>query len=189
MLAYNYDENKQYVLKNTDSSFSKKFNEGMFGTSQIKDRFDGIQIEHVWGKTICDFPKFWGASLSLLISRKAKEVLQPLIDDCVEFISTDCLHEELYLIHTLKYLDAVDHDTSLIRKLPSGLEVEYLTYQFIREQLGDTNMFRVLLNNRPYTTDIFVTSKLKKAIEDNELTGIDFIEVWDSEKNDRPMIM
>ena len=110
----------------------------------------------------------------------AKRVLQGLIGDCVEFIPTTCIEEELYIIHTLFYKNALDHDTSKIRALPSGLEVEYLTYSFIAERIENANIFKVLLNNRPYTTEIFVTSEFKSVVEQYGLTGITFIEVWHS---------
>lgn len=105
-----------------------------------------------------------------------------MIGNYVEFIPTTCSVEELYIIHTLRYIDAVDHDKSEIRALPSGLEVEYLTYSFIEERIENVNIFKVLLNNKKQTTNIFVTAEFKGAIEQTGLTGLKFIEVWDSKK-------
>lgn len=41
-------------------------------------------------------------------------------------------------------------------------------------------IFKIYLNNSVMTTSIFLNDIFKKAIEDNNLEGFDFIEVWDS---------
>lgn len=160
----------------------RRFNDDILNHNKLNGKFDGVEIEHVYGTEQCDFPKFWTAPLTLLCSKRAKSVLQDLIGDCVEFIPTDATNENLYLIHTLHYENAIDHDASVIRKLPSGLEVEYLSYSFIEERIKSLSIFKVLLNTRPYTTEIFVTSKFKNVVEKNELTGIQFVEIWNSDK-------
>lgn len=180
-LSYDYanEQNNQYILSSKDRNYRRHFDDCMTSDIEVKKEFEGVEIERVDGNQRCDFPKLWNAPKTLICSIQAKRVLQGLIGDCVEFIPTTCI-EELYIIHTLCYKNALDHDTSKIRALPSGLEVEYLTYSFIAERIENANIFKVLLNNRPYTTEIFVTSEFKSVVEQYGLTGITFIEVWHS---------
>lgn len=182
-LSYDYDheQNNQYILSTKDKSYRRHFDECMTGDLEVKKEFEGVEIERVDGTKRCDFPKLWYASKTLLCSQKAKFVLQDLIGNDVEFIHTTCAEEELYIIHTLCYKNSVDHDASKIRSLSSGLEVEYLSYSFIEERIENANIFKVFLNNRTYSTEIFVTSEFKNVVEQHGLTGIEFVEVWNSD--------
>lgn len=182
-ISYDYDNehNNQFVLCNKEKVFLQRFEKCMYNDIKVKEDFDGLEIERISGDKTCDFPKLWYAMTTLMCSKKAKDLLQNLIDNDVEFIPTKCNEDELYIIHTLHYKDAVDHDSSEIRSLSSGLEVEYLSYSFIEEKIENANIFKVLLNNNHYTTKIFVTSEFKDIVEQNGLTGIKFTEVWNSD--------
>ncbi len=132
-----------------------------------------------------DLVKLWNAMETLLCSEHAKNELENVIGDYVEFIPARYKTETFYIIRILYNLNAVDYKHSKFEQLKTGLIVGLKEYAFLERIIKDIPIFKLRLNNKIYSTEIFVTSCFKERIEERKLTGFVFIKVWDSEKKRR----
>ncbi len=119
-----------------------------------------------------------------MISEKAKQVLEPLIGDNVEFLPLlrNSTSEVYYLVHVLNVLDAIDGDKAIFKKLITGLVVGCEKFAFDFNTVQNEMIFKVYINGKIHPTVVFISDELKALIEQSELKGFGFIEVWDSEE-------
>jgi hypothetical protein len=125
----------------------------------------------------CDFPYF---SCGLpLVSKKALDILLPIITDSVEILPMDVEGEMYYGINVLRVLDVVDYDKTDHWFLPSG-KIIVEKYAFHNcDELWKYNIFKVTDNTMtsiPFVSDIF-----KTTVEENKLKGFSFKLVCDSD--------
>ena len=85
------------------------------------------------------------------------------------------------MINIISVIEATDHDKCIVRKSASGREVGYEKYVFIPEKVQGINIFKILFKGHIHSTMTFVSSEFKERVEQNHLTGFEFIEVWDSD--------
>jgi hypothetical protein len=88
--------------------------------------------------------------------------------------------ERYFLLHFLKYLNAIDYEKAELIKLRSGAITGVEKYAFKPSIIKDEHLFKVTLGDRHYTTAVFVTEEFKQMLENSNLKGFEFIEVWDS---------
>ena len=53
-------------------------------------------------------------------------------------------------------------------------------YSFLENKIRDVNIFRVMLNDHIHSTVTFVSSDFKAKVEENNLVGLKFEKVWES---------
>ncbi|KFL63518.1 hypothetical protein DJ50_4825 [Bacillus cereus ATCC 10876] len=119
-----------------------------------------------------------------MISEKAKQVLKPLIGDNVEFLPLlrNSTSEVYYLIHVLNVLDAIDSDKAILKKLITGLIIGCEKFAFDSNTVQNEMIFKVYINGKIHPTAVFILDELKILIEQSDLKGFKFIEIWDSEE-------
>lgn len=171
-------ESIQFV--NTDRQFLKEFKRKILSGEPQYGEFDNNKVEIIEGSKKSDFPKFWGASGTLVFSERAKNCLEKYLGNNVEYIPVKLEADTYYVVNILCILDIIDYKTAIFRKLETGLVVGIEKYSFIEEQIKGHNIFKVLLNNRIFSTEIYVTSEIKSKIEEFGLEGLKFIEIWKS---------
>lgn len=173
-------EYESFQLVNKDREFLREFKKRILCGKNQKEELVNLEVEVVEGTQRSDSPKFWSASGTLIFSKRAKECVEEFLGNCVEFIPIKYKDSFFYLVNILEVIDAINYEKVILRKLDTGLVVGIEEYSFIADKVQRTPMFKVLLNGRIYSTEIYVSDKLKKKIEADNLIGFKFIEVWDS---------
>ncbi|MGH1327856.1 imm11 family protein [Bacillus pretiosus] len=168
----NYEEDKKY--------FKTSFNSMVSLSDSWTPKFIAVIDE---GKS-SDSPIFWGKSGVQIISEKAKQVLEPLIGDNVEFLPLlrNSTSEVYYLVHVLNVLDAIDGDKAIFKKLITGLIVGCKKFAFDFNIVQNEMIFKVYINGKIHPTVVFISDELKALIEQSDLKGFEFIEVWNSKE-------
>lgn len=176
-----FKEYESFQLTNKDRAYYREFKQKIISAKRLNGEYDNVPIELIEGREVCDFPKFWGALGVLMISERARKCLEDIIGRYVEFIPVCANGKPYYIVNLLNVLDAVDYSKSVFRVLDTGLVVGLEKYAFSEDRLQGNDMFKILLNGRIYSTEIFVSDKIKQTIEENGLSGVKFIKVWESD--------
>lgn len=112
-----------------------------------------------------------------IISEKAKNVIQDLVEFDVEFLPL--LHSEfiLFAMNVINIMDCVDWNRSERRKYSDGSlgHITKLVLDF--EKIPDRHIFKI---KEMASTKVFVTESFKNLIEKNNLKGLDFSRFYDS---------
>lgn len=152
----------------------------MFNGTSLLDNWQVIKlkIDKDSSNKKCEYPYFSGGIP--LASKRAIDVIYPLISDSVELLPFDVEGEIYYGINILKILDVVDYEKSDCWYLrPNKPMVN--TYVFrSAECLEGHHIFKVVdstMSSTPFVSDTF-----KKLVEKNKLRGFDFKLIWDSDK-------
>ncbi|MCT4583683.1 MAG: hypothetical protein N4A54_02050 [Peptostreptococcaceae bacterium] len=174
-------EDFELVVENKEEK--DLFINDMYSGVHIKNKYKNLKLNKIGGDIKSDNPKFWTTSGILMFSKRAKDVLEEIIKDDVEFVEANYEDEIYYLVNILSFLDIIDVERSKIRRLKTGLPVEVKEYEFREGVLENQKMFKFYLNKRVKGSEILVTDEFKKAVEENNLSGFKFIEVWSNDLN------
>ena len=174
-------EYKSVGLVNNDKAFLKQFRNDILMGRALNGKYDYIELEIVDGKNDSDFIMLWSVMGIGVFSCKAKQCLEDVMKNCVEFIPARLKNEIVYITNVISILDAIDIEKSKIQRLKTGLIIGLEEYCFVSEKISDNNFFKILLNNSIYTTEIFVTSEFRAIVEKNNLLGFSFEKVWQSD--------
>jgi hypothetical protein len=119
-----------------------------------------------------------------MISRKAKEILEPLICNNVEFLPLihDITSEVYYLINVLNTVDAINYNKAVLEKLSTGLIIGFEKYAFLANKVEGQIIFKTFLNQRLHSSTVLVSDEFRNKVLENNLKGFEFVEVWDSEE-------
>lgn len=178
------DNYESFQLLNFEEDHKKYIDGKINSITHLTNSWGKIYIECIEGDNHSDLPKFWGGTGTPMISEKAKQVLEPLIGDNVEFLPLlrNSTSEVYYLVHVLNVLDAIDGDRAIFKKLITGLIVGCEKFAFDFNIVQNEMIFKVYINGKIHPTVVFISDELKALIEQSELKGFEFIEVWDSEE-------
>lgn len=126
-----------------------------------------------------DYPYF---SVGLpVMSKKALDILLPIIENSVEILPVDVQGEEYYGINVLKVLDVVDYEKSAHWFLPSGT---IMVTNYVLKYSNDMNKYNVFkVTDNVMTSWPFVTDEFKNAVEKNKLKGFEFELISDFHDN------
>jgi len=113
----------------------------------------------------------------LVFSKKAKEVLTPLIGKDVEFLPL--IHEEhdMFAVKVNRIQDFIDMTNPVERRMGYGFFSEYIHILPERIEL-DAHLFCLPQHHH---LRFFATDTFKKVVEEHKLKTFQFIEVWDTE--------
>lgn len=112
-----------------------------------------------------DFIKFCGGVP--VISIKAHSLLQPLLENFVEFLPITIEGETRYLINVINVLPLMDTEKSIFKIYSDG-KIGSCQHAYLNEPNVEQLIFKV----NGYLPRIFINEKLKHAIEDADLTGV-----------------
>lgn len=113
----------------------------------------------------------------LLVNNKFSEVLSSNNKFDIEFIK---LQENFILLNNLKILDCLDNEKTKYEYFEKDI-IGVEKYSF--KQLDYPPLFQITLPNGYVELFYFVTDEFIKIINDNNIKGFLFEEVWDSEKD------
>lgn len=118
-----------------------------------------------------------------IFSKRAVDILWPVMKESVEKLELQFDEGEYYGINVITVLDVIDYSKSKYITFDDGKRIMVFQKYAFRycEEIIRNNIFKIV--DEP-TCNAFVTEKFKKVVEENNLSGFDFILVWDSEQED-----
>jgi hypothetical protein len=121
---------------------------------------------------------------SLVFSQRARDVLEETVGPDAEFLPLDCEQEPLWLLNVVRVVDALNSAKSSVVTEPSG---PWLRQAVFRESaLRGVRVFRL---PPPLGDETYLSRRVVRLIEEQQLNGLDFTTVWDSEagvRRERP---
>lgn len=170
-------------LADTSNKFTDEFKESVYCGKRTNGKFDNVEVNILGGNLKTDHPKLWNAYQTMVLSKRGLNALKDILKDSVEIIPLQCKGREYFVVNILNIINALNYNKSEFEVFPSGLVVDVTKYSFLKEKLEGVNIFKIFLNDRISVTKIFVSETFKNIVEENELKGFKFEEVWDSEND------
>lgn len=161
------DEYETYQLINRDEKFTEDFKKSMQQVLPQKEKYSNVEIHVISGHKSSDVAKLWNESNSLIFSQKAKEALEKILGDSVEWIPTNKPNK--YLLHTLSAAEALDIDNTTYTSYGAPKEI-VLDFRKIPKE----NIFRLKYKYGVIPGKIYIAEQVKQVIEQEKLTGIVF---------------
>jgi len=108
----------------------------------------------------------------IAISKKALEVLHPLIEDEVEILPLKTLaREPFYFINCLTAIDALDEEKSIFKySSVSRTKIGITKFVFDKKKIKDKHIFK--LNTFKFNT--FISDEFRAIYKQHNLQGLDF---------------
>ena len=116
-----------------------------------------------------------------VFSKRALEILEPLIYDSIEELELQFQVAEYYGINVISVLDVIDYSKSKYKMYSDGKRIMvFQKYAFrICDELLNNHIFKIIDETRRRA---FVSDRFKETVEENNLLGFKFKLVWDSEQ-------
>lgn len=117
-----------------------------------------------------------------VFSKKALEVLFPIVKNSVEVLELKFSEKELWGINVISILDVIDYSKAKYKTFGDGKRImAFQKYAFrMCDELLSNNIFKIVDEKR---RRVFVSDRFKEIVEKNNLSGFRFILVWDSEQD------
>lgn len=113
-----------------------------------------------------------------LFTRRAMEILYPVIEKEVEVLPIKYGSEELFGINVINILEAIDYGKSEYLKYGDGKRImAFKKYVFIDERVVNSNIFKISDMTRG---DIFISEAFEERVQKNGLNGFKNELVYDS---------
>ncbi|RJV89288.1 imm11 family protein [Longicatena caecimuris] len=123
---------------------------------------------------------FTGDVSSFLLNEQSYNILYPIIKDSAQFFRTESNYGDLYVVNVTCVLDCLDREKSNVVLFPSSERIMAIKeFAFSMDMIGNNILFKIPEKSKSFS---FATEEFKKIVEENGLTGIKFIPLWDSEK-------
>ena len=151
------------------------------------DDFDGTSQKEGWQpmKMVPADPKehlpFGDAAYltTPMYSRRALEVLLPLMGDSVEILPMLCDEGDYSAVNVIDVIDAIDYEKSKFERFKcSGRIMCFDKYAFVPEKVAGKHIFKIVDHPK---SNSFVSDEFMQVVEKNGLTGFKSELVWDSE--------
>lgn len=162
-----------YAYKNSSASdyafdfFYSKYSVDEYNTIEVKDREDLNQNYDISRIS----PQFF------VISKRALQVLHHCIEGKANILPLKHDREELFAMHVHNKNNCLDYTRSVLKWKEHWIDIIFTAF-FVENHLQNETIF-ILPDYRP--TEVFVTDLFRQIVLDNNLTGFEFEEVWDSE--------
>lgn len=131
-----------------------------------------------WIATDCPHLSGYG----LMLSNKAVSVFGPVLTDAGYLLNTSLPRADHYKLFICERLiDAIDQERSDIKRFTNGGVWRLRRYELRAELLQDMHVFR--LKHR--RNMLFVSDQFVRLVQEHELTGFEFTEIWCSETGSR----
>lgn len=166
-----------FYLNQNDFEISNIINIGKY----IDDWIPPV-IEYEINKPQTDIIKLWGYSSGFIINDKSMNILKKYNLN-LQFLPVELFvknNTKYYWIHILSNIEGLDTINSKTRKIYDKYIVEIYEYVF-NENIVGHDVFKLILNGHVSATQIFVTDKFKKIIEENNITGLKFEKIYEFE--------
>jgi hypothetical protein len=177
MKIYELINNVSSLLLAVVEDNTHPINSSSFSGESLSDIWIAIEVETLYKRKYNDFPKY-GIGKPV-VSEKVKNIIFPFISGEAEFLPL--LHEgkKLYMLNVIHVLDCVDWENSKVTRLPHGYIASLDKLVFDLDKLPEgTHLFKF---KEKASTKVYATEAFKKLVDQNNLKGMDFSLVFDSE--------
>ena len=165
--------------------FDKELCEGM----PVSDAFRFVELERDKSNPreteFMDCSKLWIAVGIVLFNQKAKDCLEGVFGDYVEFVPAKYQDDIYYIVNVLNVIDGLNYEKSEFKKTHDGSPYSVKKFSFKPNIVKDVSIFKVFLKDHIYSTNLLVSQEVKDIVEANGLTGFSFEEVWRDDETDR----
>lgn len=154
----------------------------------VFDNFYHLPLQTTWKKIPLKMTKgelgdFVGivAGTVLGINTDKCHILQPLIDkEEIELLELDVKESDVHAINIVCISDALDKENTVLEMLAEDRILFIDDHSFQASKLENVYLFKI--ENFEHGS-FFATDTFKKIIDNHQLTGLIFEEVWRSEEN------
>ena len=161
---------------------SEKFADELWDGNSVSDAFRFVELERdnsdLREKEFMDCSHVWIAVGIVLFNQKAKDCLEGVFGDYVEFVPAKYQDDIYYIVNVLNVIDGINYERSEFRKTGDGKPYAVNKFSFRPNIVNNISIFKLFLEDRIYSTEIFVSQEVKDIVEANRLTGFSFEEVW-----------
>lgn len=116
---------------------------------------------------------------------KAKVLIQSAFGEFIQFleaVNEEDLSAKYFLLYPVRSLDALDIDKSECRFMDEEKRYISTIYKYIfKNDIEYYPVFKLKLKDRVKKVPVYATDEFKNFIEENNITGFNFVEVYDSE--------
>ena len=166
-----------------------KFDQELRRGLPVSDAFRFVELERdnsdLREKEFMDCSKLWIAVGTVLFNQKAKDCLERVFGDYVEFVPAKYQDDIYYIVNVLNVIDGINYERSEFRKTGDGKPYAVNKFSFKPNIVKNIPIFKVFFWKNIYGSDIFVSQEVKDIVEANGLTGFSFEEVWRDDETDR----
>ena len=159
-----------------------KFNKELRRGLPVSDAFRFVELERDKTKTrekeFMDCSQVWITMGIVLFNQKAKDCLEGVFGDYVEFVPAKYQDDIYYIVNVLNIIDGINYEKSEFEKLDDGRPYSINKFSLRPNMVNNISIFKLFLEDRIYSTEIFVSQEVKDIVEANGLTGFSFEEVW-----------
>lgn len=178
---------KIWKMNKEVNDFATFFLEDKNEEKYIEDRLiNGWKKLRLTSKDITDSPigdcsHIWIYESHFLFSERAKEIINENFGEYIQLLPMIYEDKNFYIDNILNTVDCVDLDKSDLKIMMGKYIVDVNKYVF-KENVKNFPIFKIYLDGVRVTVDTFVNDEFKKVIEDNNLEGFKFTEVFDFEE-------
>ena len=165
-----------------DQEAFMKFNKELRRGLPVSDAFRFVELERDKSnpreKEFMDCSKLWITTGIVLFNQKAKDCLEGVFGDYVEFVPAKYQDDIYYIVNVLNVIDGINYERSEFRKTGDGKPYAVNKFSFKPNRVKNIPIFKVFFWKNIYGSDIFVSQEVKDIVAANGLTGFSFEEVW-----------
>ena len=166
-----------------------KFDQELRRGLPVSDAFRFVELERdnsdLREKEFMDCSKLWITTGIVLFNQKAKDCLEGVFGDYVEFVPAKYQDDIYYIVNVLNIIDGLNYEKSEFEKRDNGRPYSINKFSLRPNIVNNISIFKLFLEDRIYSTEIFVSQEVKDIVEENGLTGFSFEEVWRDDETDR----
>ena len=166
-----------------------KFDQELCEGLPVSDALRFVELERdnsdLREREFMDCSHVWIAVGIVLFNQKAKDCLEGVFGDYVEFVPAKYQDDIYYIVNVLNIIDGLNYEKSEFKKTRDGSPYSVNKFSFKPNIVKDVSIFKVFLDGSIYSTDILVSQEVKDIVEENGLTGFSFEEVWRDDETDR----
>lgn len=184
-LKMDTEKYSSFLYELNNNNYNEPFNNCVRFGEVPKDIYTNMKvIEYTTftKKIRADCSYLANAGKAIIINEKAKKIFDENIQQYVYYIPVYNENERLYIMYTNNIIDALDYDKSIFKCTVSGIKMKIMQHAFYYDKVYGEDIFMVWLDGHIHSTEVFVSERVKKFVENNDLKGLMFQNVWCSEQ-------
>lgn len=134
--------------------------------------------------SFADISNYFGTSGTFVINDKTKKIFETHFNH-IQFFPLICdqyPEKTFWLLNVYNYHDVLDishckYDTILNRK--GNRVITHIDSYAFKNEVLNLDIFKIILNGKKYTIDLFVTDTFKDIMEQNNITGLRLKKVYE----------
>lgn len=128
-------------------------------------------------EALCDLTAIAAAIDVPVLSLRAKKLLEPILGQDAQWLPLAFDEADYWLLNLVRIVDGLDLSKTKMRTLPNGKVLSIDIYAFKDEAVADLWLFKI--TQHPF--HILATDLFRELVDAEQLTGMFFQPVWDSE--------